>query len=54
MKSKYETPRMIQVMLQLQHLLSTSTIELNTYTDDPQNVSNALTKEKHTLWDDEW
>lgn len=54
MKSKYETPRMILVMLQSRHLFSTSTIELNTYIDDPQNVNNALTKEKHTLWDDEW
>ena len=44
----------IIVMLQSRHLFSTSTIELNTYIDDPQNVSNALTKEKHTLWDDEW
>ena len=44
----------IIVMLQSRHLFSTSTIELNTYIDEPQNVSNALTKEKHTLGDDEW
>ena len=56
MKAKYEAPKMIQVALHTRHLFSLSDQSKNVYTDDPQDVSNALIKENSSksVWDDEW
>lgn len=54
MKTIYEAPKMIQVLLQTRHLFSTSTLNAQVYTDESQDVGGALTKENHSIWDDEW
>ena len=56
MKAKYEAPKMIQVALQTRLLISVSETTQNVYTDDPQDVGNALIKETTfgSIWDDEW
>jgi hypothetical protein len=57
MKAYYNTPKIIQVSILTKHLVSASTTEQNVYTDDPQNINNALVKEKDSsrdIWNDEW
>lgn len=39
---------------QTRHLFSTSTLNAQVYTDESQDVGGALTKENHSIWDDEW
>lgn len=54
MKTIYVAPKMIQVALQTRHLFSTSTLNAKVYTDESQDVGNALTKESNNIWDEEW
>lgn len=56
MKTKYETPQMIQVSISTKHMVSASTTNENIYNDDPQDPGNALTKENndHSIRDNEW
>lgn len=56
MKAKYEAPTIIQVALHTKHLVSISQATQNVYTDDAQNVSNAMVKESSSenIWDGEW
>lgn len=51
MKSKYETPRMVQETAQVEFLISTSTIGQKAYTDDPKTTEDAMTKECQGAWD---
>lgn len=53
MKTKYETPKMIQVTLQTRHLFSSSTITQDVYTDSPVTTDQAMVKSQG-VWDDEW
>jgi len=56
MRTIYIAPKMIQVTLQTRHLFSTSTINAKVYTDESQDVGNALVKESSSrnIWDEEW
>ena len=56
MKVKYEAPRLTEIKLQVTHLFALSTEDQNVYTDDPQDVNDALVKE-HTSknqWASDW
>lgn len=56
MKAKYEAPKMIQVALHTRLLISVSQATQNVYTDDAQDVGNAMVNESTStnIWDDEW
>ena len=56
MKAKYLAPNMVVVTIRTHQIIATSTIWDKAYTDDPQDVADALVKEQttKTIWDDEW
>ena len=56
MRTKYESPKMIQVALRTKHLFSSSTITKDVYTDDPITTDQALVKGKSnkSVWDETW
>ena len=55
MKAKYIVPRLVQVNVQVERMISESTTTQNVYTDDPQEPANAMTKSQSSnLWDDDW
>ena len=56
MKAKYVTPKMEQVDVQLERMISESTTSQRVYTDNSQSTSNALVKKgnDYNVWDDDW
>lgn len=56
MKARYVAPKMEQVDVQLERMISESTTNQGVHTDDPQSPSNALVKEdkSYNVWDDDW
>ena len=45
MKAKYIVPQLVQVNVQMERMISESTVNQKVYTDDSQSAGNALTKE---------
>jgi hypothetical protein len=56
MKTKYLAPKMVQVNVQIERMISESTTTQYVYTDDPQSTGNALVKKgnNYKVWDDDW
>ena len=54
MKTQYITPQVTVIDIRTKYFLCQSTLTESIYTDNPQDITNALVIEQINIWDDEW